>query len=896
MREIKKAVSSSGEYARVINHIRGVDFSGDPDAISEGRLPIIENMYRNYSSVDGAILESIPGFRRIANFTGKKINALFMQKISDKEEYLLVHAGVDLYRISLDKRDEISAPRSIATLKDSRSTGFSFGDKFYILDGERITCVDKEGAAYTTDDGCVIYTPTTYHNGEPKEQANLLGGEFFEEVTVDDPYKLSYGSPEIKYEIISHKDKLCSVSGLEEGFSGELYIPSYVKIGGELYSVNMIADHAFEGKTDISSLIIANGATEIGRYAFSGCTALSLIVLPNSLKKIGEYAFNGCQLINNLYIGEGLSEIDSATFQNCRSIKNLHYFSDKDKFTAIKNYQGMPYVSIHYLSSYKQIALRIPMTTRTKNVTEVTLDTKGLVFDTEIKNGFIAYVILSCPNVTTISNETVRIRGELEAQTSQYAIHGQDARDLYSGDLINGCTVAQVFDGRIFLSGNPKAPSAIFFSGDKLNGYDGGLYFGALDYITVGSSHYATRAMLAAHETLAVFKSGDGADGGIFYYKRQKLYDKVRTVGYEISYAHNGIHADGDAIAFYDELLFLSRKGLCSLEKNSSGISRNISCKSLKVNSRLLSESISDIRMASWLGYLVLAAGNRMYLLDSRATYSDKNGKGYEWFYLTSIGVSEDDRNVFRFASVPYGTEHTVYHAPDTRVPSELDIYLIPGSESTAMGRSYYTRINEKSYHVYKTEEVYGAGLSPISAIASTEDLLFFGCECGALCVFNNDLISNSPERIISANDDHSDACAEGELHSDHYSFAGVSARYVIGTGNDDLGIPYMAKSTVTGSLVLTVRARDSAALSVYMNDDEIKEGHGAGVGTLNFYDLTFDNLTFDTDVRKKRVFRLRERGFAERDMRVISDRPHSPIGILSLAYRYKICGRIKAR
>ena len=91
-------------------------------------------------------------------------------------------------------------------------------------------------------------------------------------------------------------------------------------------------------------------------------------------------------------------------------------------------------------------------------------------------------------------------------------------------------------------------------------------------------------AMLAAQETLAVFKSGDGADGGIFYCKRQKLYDRVRTVGYEVSYTHNGIYAAGDAIAFFDDLLFLSKKGLLGLDKSANGISRSIACRSLNVN------------------------------------------------------------------------------------------------------------------------------------------------------------------------------------------------------------------------------------------------------------------------------------------------------------------------
>lgn len=896
MGNLKRAAAQDKEYVRVISSIRGVDFSGDPDAISKGRLPIIENMYRNYSSPNGAMLESIPGFRRILELTGKRINALFLQKIGDRAEYLLIHAGKELYRISTDNRDDIGGLRSIATLKDARSTGFSFGDDFYILDGRRLTVIDKDGTAHTTSEEGAIYAPVTFHNGEPMEQANLLGGEFIEQTTVTDPSEIFYATPELKYEITSHTDRLCTVCGVSDKFSGSLYIPTYTRIGGELFLIDAIADHAFENNSNISELIIADGVRRIGKYALAGCTDVVRIVLPNTLEVIEDYAFDGCQSINQLYIGECLAEIKTSSFHGCKGITDVYYFSDENSYCEIENYGYIPYLNIHYQSPYTEIALGIPITTKAESITDVTLEGAPLSYEITESDGLINCVIVYLPDIFSVTGRTIRIRGISDARVAQHAIHGQDAREVFRGDLIEGCTVAQVFDGRIFLSGNPQAPSAIFFSTDKLNASDKGLYFGALDYLCVGSSSYSTMAMLAAQETLAVFKSGDGADGGIFYCKRQKLYDRVRTVGYEVSYTHNGIYAAGDAIAFFDDLLFLSKKGLLGLDKSANGISRSIACRSLNVNSRLLSEPLSEVRMTSWLGYLVLAVGNRMYLADSRATYTERGERGYEWFYLTDIGVGDEGRTVYRFASLPFGKEHAVYHSPDSLLHEDADVIHIDDSKGSPMGQTYYTVIDGKRYHIYKSDEIIYDRLSPICAVASTENLLFFGCENGAVCIFNNDLISQLPERITDANEDASDACPDGVLHPDYYSFAGARARYVIGTGNDDLGIPYMAKSTVTGSLVLTVQARDSAELGVYTDTRRVDEKGCAGVGTLNFYDLSFDNLTFETELRKKRVFRLRERGFAERDMRVICDRPRSPIGILSLACRYKICGRIKAR
>lgn len=895
MAKTKRVPSKRVEYERVISNIKGVDFSCDPEAISLGRLPVIENMYRNYSSPDGAILESIPGYRQIADLSGKRINSLFIQKVGDGDEYLLIHAGGDLYRVPIKERDKIGELTPIAALSDRRSAGFPYGDNFYIIDGKRITRIDNNGVAHTTSEAGGRYTPITYRDGEPVEQANLLGGEFIEEVTVKEPYRLCYGTPSVTYTVLSHTKKICAASGVEPGFSGVLYIPPYARIGNEVYTVTKIADHAFENNTAITSLIIASGPELIGRSAFAGCTNLQLASVPDTVVEIGERAFVGCEMLSEVYLGEGVARILDNAFGDC-DIEELHYGSDEVDFNKIEGYANIPHSRINYLSSYGEIRVRIPLRTKAERINEVTLGDEAVDFITETSDGHLTSVIFSYPDMTSISNKTVRLRGEVSAKTAQYATHGQDVRELYAENLPVGCTVAQVFDGRIFLSGNPKAPGMIFFSGEKQRGADTGLYFGALDYLSAGSSSYKTRAMLAAQDTLAVFKGADGADGGIFYYKRIKLYDKVRTVGYEVSYVHNGIYANGDAIAFFDNLLFLSKKGLCGLDKNANGIGRNITCRSEKVNSRLLSEDISGIRMTSWCGYLVLAAENRIYLADSRATYSEKGGVGYEWFYLTGVGGRIDPTPIYRFSSIPYGDKYAVYHTPDVSVDKSADVYVIPHSADSALGICYYTEIDGRRYHVYKTEEYSCDALSPISAVASTEELLFFGTENGGLYLFNNDLISKIPESTPGASNDLTDLLGAGELHPEFYSFAGVWPRYSLGTGNDDLGVPYMTKSAVFGSLVLTLCARGSAMLGVYNGNVLHADDKDAAVGALNFYSLTFDNLTFETEARKKRVFRLRERGFAERDMRVICDRPRSPIGIYSIAYRYKICGRIKAR
>ena len=91
--------------------------------------------------------------------------------------------------------------------------------------------------------------------------------------------------------------------------NGEVTIPSIVSVGGNDVLVVSIADDAFAGNTEITSVSIPESIITIGDGAFSDCKSLASVEIPASVTSIGEGAFAGCDNVN--YVD--LSKADNLT-------------------------------------------------------------------------------------------------------------------------------------------------------------------------------------------------------------------------------------------------------------------------------------------------------------------------------------------------------------------------------------------------------------------------------------------------------------------------------------------------------------------------------------------------------------------------------------------------------
>lgn len=89
--------------------------------------------------------------------------------------------------------------------------------------------------------------------------------------------------------------------------------------------VTMIGSSAFEGCTEIGSIVILDNITYIGDGAFKQCTTLTSVALPNTITTINENTFLSCTSLENINLPEGLEYIRMGAFENCSSLTTLKF-------------------------------------------------------------------------------------------------------------------------------------------------------------------------------------------------------------------------------------------------------------------------------------------------------------------------------------------------------------------------------------------------------------------------------------------------------------------------------------------------------------------------------------------------------------------------------------------
>ena len=88
-------------------------------------------------------------------------------------------------------------------------------------------------------------------------------------------------------------------------------------------TVKSIERSAFEGNTNLSTVIIPDNVEEINYSAFMDCTSLSKVVLPSNLKEIAYYTFSNCSSLTDIDIPASITTVGACAFLNCSSLKNV---------------------------------------------------------------------------------------------------------------------------------------------------------------------------------------------------------------------------------------------------------------------------------------------------------------------------------------------------------------------------------------------------------------------------------------------------------------------------------------------------------------------------------------------------------------------------------------------
>jgi hypothetical protein len=193
-------------------------------------------------------------------------------------------------------------------------------------------------------------------------------------------------------------------------------------------------------------------------------------------------------------------------------------------------------------------------------------------------------------------------------------------------EKIYKCTMLQVFDNRVFVSGNPEESNTV-----RHCSLNDPTYFSDTDYYNEGADTSKITGLVAGNNALWVFCEPSQANTTVFYH--------TPTIDNEYGKIYPSVHSSittgcvGKAINFNDDIVFFSERGMEGISGDVT-TEQAVAHRSSLVDRKLTAETeYKNMILSEWEGYLLVFAGNKVYLADSRTAFATENHIEYEWFY-----------------------------------------------------------------------------------------------------------------------------------------------------------------------------------------------------------------------------------------------------------------------
>ena len=250
-----------------------------------------------------------------------------------------------------------------------------------------------------------------------------------------------------------------------------------------------------------------------------------------------------------------------------------------------------------------------------------------------IDSDYIPEITVDGSQVTTFTLNAAEGKITFNSAPAAPLTDGQDNviiqfRKTVSGhrDRINKCTLLEVFDNRVFFSGNQDYPNTLWHS--SLNDPS---YCSDLDYYTEGMDLSKIRSLVAGNNALWVFKEPSQANTAVFYHNPtiDAEYGKI----YPSTHSNISTGCVGAGINFNDDIVFFGRRGMEAINGDIT-TEQVLAHRSSLVDAKLTAETdYKDMILEEWSGYLLVFIGTKVYLADSRAVFTNINHYEYEWYY-----------------------------------------------------------------------------------------------------------------------------------------------------------------------------------------------------------------------------------------------------------------------
>lgn len=855
------------EKSRVYGNFRGVDFTSDPSQVSPYRFSHCVNMWKDYESQNGIAVETFPGYRRLATASG---NMNGIHKFGDK---IYCHIGKILYLL---EKGEFT--QKAGGLADHKSTSFVWGDKLYILDGEnyRRYYETGTGANKTSIFESVpqkAYIPTVKNNDADYEQKNILTNKYNESVEISS-LKSTF-SPNATYENFYFKAEsdgkdgveVYSLTGIEAPSFGILKIPQFVTSDGVTSTVEGIAI-AGDIQKHITDIIIPPSIRYMTSDAFYNYVAASGVHLTNLW-------FEGNQAQwDQLIVHEGAYNAISLL----KSSGVVIHINEK------------PTVDVLYTE---------------RNVSNDTIDGKKIGSfvgdDWYVMYQYVEDDPLSAKgSYLFVSNtDVVKTKALLTQMT-----------DGSMDSAFPKCTLVQSFNGNLFFSGSPAAPSKIWWcAAPKDTGIPDPTYIGEYNNDLCGLDDSPIVSMMAQSSVLTVFKKKSDQDATIYYYSALQSEDDLVPSIYAESEGGSGIACVGASCNFLDDAVFLSKRGLEGIQKTAVNLERSVVHRSSFVDAKLQAENLESAWLLEWKGYLcALFPNGHMYLADSRRTASGNEGTEYEWFYVEGLIGYATDSSIYAYADE--ADLHSLAAAlggsvVDGEYTLGNETYRVKGAsiddivKGTVKSRGF--NVNGKAFNLYYEEganficqplgEYADESGEDITCAAVINDVLYFGAGASLYCI-NTDERTN--KRINEYGEEEE---CEWHIPNKYYTFCGRRYKSGFVTFADNCGVPHLRKKIIKKSLVVKTKSMDNSKFYLKVGTDRVPFNENEEVhtsGTLDFGALKFDTMDlFDQD-KTIVPFRASAKKFVEAQLMLYSDGFKRPFGVYNMAFRFEVTGRVK--
>lgn len=849
-----------------------------------------ENMYIDYDN-GGVWLESFPGYRRVHSFSGR-INGIYDTGLGDKG--FMVHAGEKLYSCQfIDKYRDFAQIGIICDAKDNKSFSYRLGDNIIFFDGEDIAVIDKNLFAKKMSlHPSAVYVPTTYVNEEETEQVNMLTDKFKEEFLAIKTADLAYESDGLIYRIKSEADLTCSVAGLEEGGSTTLEIPNRKRINGRYYKVVEIADYAFYENTSIRDVILGSGVSRVGKRAFFGCENLKLAVMPDGIREIDELAFAGCASLHNVYIGVSCKSIYYNSFNDCPSNMNVYFSDTYEHLEKCEGVGNLMEFSIYYSTRRPVRKIRVPISTPAKSITSVTIDGIEASYTAMLEEGFI---IISVDNVEELEGKNICVSGRIDDGKIRISERGTTFSEFSKGEAdakatILSCRGGECYDDRGFIFGAPDFGNVVFMSSFTREGKAHPLYFGDLDYLTIGNAAHSIRDVKREGGRLAIAKP-DEENGSIFLLYPKGEAGTVFGRKYPVIYILKDTGVRSALYEFDSSTIFVGKTDICRMKySSSSAIASPISLRCPDEMKRNINGDMIFTRIG---GYIAAISGTNMFLGDKRVTFEVAGDDQYKWFPIKGLGSYEGERRDYFYAKSDVSG---IYTHPDVGKIADGEVYSYIDEDGNTI---YYVNIGIRKYRVIPGEEATGDVTHGISHAHRYGDTIIFGTDKGEVFAFNTDKKGIPPAYVYTSgyyNDKSFSTTYKNRLHPYFYTNAGHRIKYSLTTApyNGEMG--HIMKCNVRGALTakLGIRAAANIRFSTSTDRRAAMDLGQIAVGDTAFWDLKFDNISFSNISPEIVSIPENPEKWVEKQITIYTDQLKAPFAVNLISLGFKVGGKIQ--